>query len=167
MQKIIIEGRLGRNAEVKETVNNKKYIRFTMATNWKRGNDEKTTWYDVFSFNQAYTGNIVKYLTSGSSVVVIGDLEPEMNEGKDGKMYMNLKVRASSIDFSMSYSNKKDDTNTTASTGSSTHVKENTNKSSSKENDDIPDDNISCIPSDMPKPSPIDTNDSDDDDLPF
>ena len=35
MQKIFLEGRLGRNAEVKESSNGNKFVRFTMAVNWR------------------------------------------------------------------------------------------------------------------------------------
>ena len=156
MNKVFIEGRLGRNAEVKETSNGNKFIRFTVAVNWRKSKekDDRTTWYDVTSFNPSYTGNLAKYLVSGTPVIVVGDLEPEMNPGKDGKMYLNMSVRANSIEFPR-ISNKKDDT---VNTSTSQTVAKNEPKSV---NNDIPDDEIGV----GKLPSPVVSDD--DDDLPF
>lgn len=171
MNKVFIEGRLGRNAELKETVNGKKFVRFTVAVNWKKGKDDRTTWYDVTSFNPSYTGNLVQYLKSGSPVIVVGDLEPEMNVGKDGKMYMNLSVRANSIEFPKLASKKDDSYNNSQaeSTSASTSVPSSVAKNTKN---DIPDDDIPMgnIPSNNASETPLvnlPPNDDDDDDLPF
>lgn len=169
MNKVFIEGRLGRNAEVRETTNGKKFVRFTVAVNWRKGKDkdDRTTWYDVTSFNPSYTGNLVQYLKSGSPVIVVGDLEPEMNEGKDGRMYMNLSVRANSIEFPR-LANKKDENNTLSQSTSTTTVVNKVAK------DDIPDDDevvLSSIPSNITattiSPNSTTVPDDSDDDLPF
>lgn len=168
MNKIFIEGRLGRNAEVKETSNGNKFVRFTVAVNWRKSKEkeDRTTWYDVTSFNPSYTGNIVQYLVSGTPVIVVGDLEPEMNSGKDGKMYLNMSVRANSIEFPrISY--KKDENSNNAINNTAQQPKEaNKPKTVARNNDnEIPDDEIGVgvIP---PSVSNININDNDDD-LPF
>lgn len=165
MNKVFIEGRLGRDAEVKEASNGNKFVRFTMAVNWRRANgkdkEDKTTWYDVSSFNPAYTGKLVEYLTSGTAVIVVGDLEPEMNEGKDGKMYLNMIVRANSIEFPRT--GKKEDNSSSSST--STTAKP---QAKAKKSEDIPDDEIACVSS-QPSTSEASVSNAVDesDDLPF
>lgn len=171
MQKIFLEGRLGRNAEVKESSNGNKFVRFTMAVNWRKGSskDEKTTWYDVSSFNPAYTGKLVDYLKSGTAVIVVGDVEPELREGKDGKAYLNIAVKANSIEFPRI--NKKDES---SEHNNGSAVKNNNEESSkvtsapNKEIEEIPDDIISCMPdNNSPQSSTNEANSDDEDDLPF
>lgn len=160
MQKIFLEGRLGRNAEVKESSNGNKFVRFTMAVNWRKGSskDEKTTWYDVSSFNPAYTGKLVEYLKSGTAVIVVGDIEPELREGKDGKTYLNMIVKANSIEFPRN-GKKEDSTNTSTTKPNPTE----------KVTEDIPDDQILCTSeaSSIEDSTVTTATNNDDDDLPF
>lgn len=160
MQKIFLEGRLGRNAEVKESSNGNKFVRFTMAVNWRKGNskDDRTTWYDVSSFNPAYTGKLVEYLKSGTAVIVVGDIEPELREGKDGKTYLNMIVKANSIEFPRN-GKKEDNTNTSTTKPNPTE----------KVTEDIPDDQILCNSeaSSIEDSTVTTATNNDDDDLPF
>ena len=72
MQKAMIIGNLGRDAELKE-VNGRQFISFTLAESDKRrtadGNVvESTTWYECTMNN----GNVLPYLKKGTQVMVIG-----------------------------------------------------------------------------------------------
>lgn len=72
MQKTLIIGNLGRDAELKE-VNGRQFISFTLADSNKRktadGNIvESTTWYECTMNN----GNVLPYLKKGAQVMVIG-----------------------------------------------------------------------------------------------
>ena len=83
MQKITIIGRLGRDASIRETQDGGKVVSFTVAVNGRFRGVEKTSWYDVSTFNYDRYKNMVKYLTKGSSVVVLGDLDCDLDEGRD------------------------------------------------------------------------------------
>lgn len=99
MQELTIIGRLGKNAQVHETKNGKQFVSFTVAVNSKRGADTRTTWYEVISFNEQHVGKLVQYLTKGSLIVVVGELDAEAQLGKDGKAYMRLTIVADKLDF--------------------------------------------------------------------
>jgi single-strand DNA-binding protein len=99
MQKIILVGRLGRDAAIRETQEGSKIISFTMAVNGRFRGTEKTSWYDVSTFNYDRYRNMVKYLTKGSLVSVTGDLDADVEEGRDGVMRCRRYVTADSIDF--------------------------------------------------------------------
>lgn len=102
MQNITIIGRLGKQAEVHSTKNGKQFVAFSVAVNSKRGSETKTTWYEVISFNEQHVGKLVQYLTKGSSIVVVGELDAEAQLGKNGQAYMRLAVIADRIDFTSS-----------------------------------------------------------------
>lgn len=166
MNKVIIEGHLGRDAKVKENQNGTKFITFSMAVNWSRKkNEEITTWYDIISSKPEHTGALAQYLTSGKGVVVVGDLEPSLNQGIDGKYYMNLVVKPDSITFSNT--GRRPENNSTNG-GNSVTSKSTNNTTASIEA--IPDDNMvdmgNVIPSAVSAASSVDNSDVEDD-LPF
>lgn len=99
MQKITIIGRLGRDAAIRETQDGGKVISFTVAVNSRYRGVDKTSWYEVFSFNYERFKNMAKYLTKGSSVVVVGDLDADLDEGKDGVQRCRRSINADSIEF--------------------------------------------------------------------
>ena len=99
MQEISVIGRLGKNAQVHETKNGRKFVAFTLAANSKRGAETKTTWFDVISFNEQHVSKLVQYLTKGSMIVAIGELDAEAQLGKDGKAYIRLSIIADRLDF--------------------------------------------------------------------
>lgn len=172
MNKVIIEGHLGRDAKVKENQNGTKFITFPMAVNWsKKKNEEVTTWYDIISSKPEHTGTLAQYLTSGKGVIVVGDLEPALNQGVDGKYYMNLIVKPDSITFS---NNTKRSESTANVAGGSTTTYSQSKPSNEPENEpvrvsnNIPNDDevdMGNIPT-LETPVANDGN-VEDDDLPF
>ena len=99
LQEITIIGRLGRDASVREMENGDKVINFTIAANRKRRDAEKTTWYEVSTFNYERYKNMYKYLTKGSNVIVIGELDAGTYNGRDGETRLRLSVDAHTIAF--------------------------------------------------------------------
>lgn len=97
MRNIIIDGRLGRNAEIKSTKDGRQYLSMTVANDIYTNGENKTEWFNVSSFNETDIKR-AQYLTSGRFVIVTGGLviEPRTN---DGKLYLNMYVRATSIDM--------------------------------------------------------------------
>ena len=84
MQKITLIGRLGRDAAIRETQEGTKIISFTMAVNGLFRGTEKTSWYDVSTFNYDRYRKMAKYLNKGSLVIVTGDLDADIEEGCKG-----------------------------------------------------------------------------------
>lgn len=104
MQKITLIGRLGRDAAIRETQEGNKIVSFTMAVNGRFRGTEKTSWYDVSTFNYERYRNMVKYLTKGSLAIVTGDLDADLEKGNDGVTRCRRYVTADSIEFGPSNS---------------------------------------------------------------
>ena len=99
MQNITIIGRLGRDAVIRETSNGSRFVTMTVAVNARRQSVEKTSWYEVTTFNVERLEKMVPYLTKGSSVVVVGELDASIQEGSDGVHRLRLLVNADRVDF--------------------------------------------------------------------
>jgi single-strand DNA-binding protein len=156
MQKITLIGRLGRDAAVRETQNGRKLIGFTMAVNGRVNGVDKTSWYDVSTFNYERYQNMAKYLTKGSSVTVVGDLDADIETGSDGVTRCRRNVLADSIDFLPG--------NASGGTQNSA-TKEATDMASDAEDADMPRNRGKKADKPAPAPAPQATEEKDD--LPF
>jgi single stranded DNA-binding protein len=110
MRQIILDGRLGGDAEVKTTSGGTQYLRFTLANsiydkNAKDG--KKTDWYDVTSFSKYSIDTLAQYLKKGTLVFVSGVPTSEVKVS-NGKVYENLYISADRIEL-VSSGDKRDD----------------------------------------------------------
>lgn len=96
MNKLLIEGRLGKDAEVRET-NGKKFLSMTIAENQLVGKEKKTFWYDVLCFN--YNEKLVQYYKKGSVLFITGQVTSDIETGKDGVTRCRRKIVADALDF--------------------------------------------------------------------
>lgn len=94
MQKIFLKGCLGQNAEIVPN-GERQQLKFRIACNYGKGEKVNTTWYDVFFFKT----QLQQYLLKGTDVLITGRLDVRRNEGKDGKVYVNLTVYADDLEF--------------------------------------------------------------------
>ena len=135
MQKITVIGRLGRDAVIREMEQGGKVISFTVAVNGRYRGVDKTYWYDVSAFNYDRYKNMVKYFTKGSSVIVVGDLDCDIDEGKDGAVRCRRSITADSIEFNSS------STSGGTANSQSTRVSSAKSEKASKSSDEgVPDD---------------------------
>lgn len=97
MRNIIIDGRLGKDAEIKSTKDGKQYLSLTVANDIYANGETKTEWFNVSSFIDSDLKR-AQYLTKGRFVIISGDLaiEPRTN---NGKLYLNMYIRANNIDM--------------------------------------------------------------------
>lgn len=103
------DGRIGASgAEVRTTKGGKPYVRFSVANNSFANGAEKTEWFDVTSYDEYIINNRVKYLTKGTYVIITGNPNIEVNV-RDGKIWLNQYITASTID-TPSFKKKEDDT---------------------------------------------------------
>lgn len=93
----VVIGRLGKDAEIGETSGGTKYVKFTVAENNYRNGEDKTTWYDVTSYDNFVVNTQIKVLKKGAFVVIVGDVDSKINVGKNGKIYLNHNITASAI----------------------------------------------------------------------
>ena len=100
MKHIMLEGRLGRDAEIKTTANQKKYITFTLAVDSRGKDGEKTTdWFTVSSFQENHLGKFADYLKKGTGLIVMGTPSFSTWLDRNGQPRIDLNVRASNLEF--------------------------------------------------------------------
>jgi single stranded DNA-binding protein len=124
MKSITFDGRIGANdAEVRQTKGGRPYVRFSVANNSFVSGQEKTEWYEVTSYDPYVIENRVKFLTKGTYVIISGNPNSEVNVDKNGKVWLNQYVTATTID-TPSFKRKEDDNNspTTEQTVVSTYT---------------------------------------------
>ena len=114
MKRILVDGRLGRDAELRVSTNGKKYVSFSLANNTHIKNEDKTTWYDVTCFDPNTVEKRLDYLKKGKLVFVSGAHDAKAYMGKDGIMRVSESIRADSIDF-IPVGNRNDGQNQQAS----------------------------------------------------
>jgi single-strand DNA-binding protein len=100
VNKVILVGNLGRDAETKFTASGAAVTRFSVATtrSWKdqQTNEwkDETTWTNVTVWRQE---NLANYLTKGKQVYVEGRLQTRSYDDKDGKKVYATDVVAEEI----------------------------------------------------------------------
>lgn len=100
VNKVILLGHLGRDAETKFTPGGAAVTRFSVATNrrWKDQQSgewkEETDWENVVLWRQE---NLANYLTKGKQVYVEGRLQTRSYEDKDGKKVYATEVVAEEV----------------------------------------------------------------------
>ena len=176
MQKITLIGRLGRDAAIRETQDGGKVVSFTVACNGRYRGVEKTSWYEVSTFNYERYKNMVQYLTKGSSVVVVGELDADIDEGRDGVKRCRRSVTADSIEF-----NSNGSSGNTQSNSNSESAPAEQPKATKPASEEVPADTEVTVPkrsrkataaaepAPAPAPEPVNEDDGGEnpDDLPF
>jgi single-strand DNA-binding protein len=100
VNKVILLGHLGRDAETKFTPGGAAVTRFSVATNrrWKDKDSgewkEETDWSNVVLWRSE---NLANYLTKGKQVYVEGRLQTRSYEDKDGKKVYSTEVIADDV----------------------------------------------------------------------
>ena len=176
MQEITLIGRIGsKDAAIYETANGNKFIAFSLAADGRVKGKTVTSWYDIISFDISKYERMLPYMTKGSSLVVVGELYAEVEQGKDKVVRCRRTVTADLIKFGPKSGNSSgvttDENTVIAKTSSDTTAAPRTTaaktRTTTKVSNDIPEDiPMGTIPSSQPEPvniaeaSPID-------DLPF
>ncbi len=100
VNKVLLIGNLGRDAETKFTPSGVSVTRFSVATSrrWKdqQTNEwkEETNWSNVVLWRQE---NLANYLTKGTKVYVEGRLQTRSYDDKDGKKVYSTEVVADEV----------------------------------------------------------------------
>lgn len=100
VNKVILIGHLGKDAETRYTPSNVACTNFTLATNrrWKDQQTgewkEETDWHNVVLWRSE---NVATYLTKGKQVYVEGRLQTRAYEDKDGQKRYRTEVIADDV----------------------------------------------------------------------
>lgn len=103
-QRTIIIGRVGKDPEMRYTPTGKPVTNFSVATSSKYGDNEKTTWFRVSTWNkQAEACN--QYVRKGMLVMVEGTLNadengnPKVFQKQDGSAGSSFELTAQNVRF--------------------------------------------------------------------
>lgn len=100
---VTIAGNLGKDAELKSSQSGTAVLRFGVAVNERR-KDQQGNWSDYTSWiscvmfgNRAQS--VAQYLTKGTKVTVQGKLHYSSWQGKDGQKHSKLEVMVDELEF--------------------------------------------------------------------
>ena len=85
INKVILVGRLGADAEVKQTSKGDSMANLSLATNKKFKDDEKTTWHKVVVFDPRIADTMGKYAKKGTALYVEGEIETRSYKDAGGQ----------------------------------------------------------------------------------
>jgi single-strand DNA-binding protein len=100
VNKVILVGRLGKDAETKFTPGGAAVTKFSVATNWSKKDPqsgewkEETDWTNIVLFKSE---NLSQYLTKGKQVYIEGRLQTRSYDDKDGKKLYFTEVVANDV----------------------------------------------------------------------
>ena len=108
MNKVILIGRLTRDPELRYTANNKAVCDFTIATNrpTNRDGERVADFINCRVWNKT-AENLVKYQTKGNLIAVIGRMQVDKYQDKDGKNRNYTYVLVEDLEY---LERKKEDT---------------------------------------------------------
>jgi single-strand DNA-binding protein len=84
INKVILVGRLGADAEVKQTSKGDSMANLSLATNKKFKEEEKTTWHKVVVFDPRIADTMGKYAKKGTMLYVEGEIETRSYKDASG-----------------------------------------------------------------------------------
>ena len=83
MNIVMLVGRVGQDPEVREMQNGKS-ARFSLATNTYIKGEKKTTWHNVKVFDTKLAEVAESYVTKGSTIAVVGEIEVSNYTDREG-----------------------------------------------------------------------------------
>ena len=97
MTEVFIQGFLGRDCTIQEGSNGTKFLSIAVGSSDFVKGTQKTQWFDCVWFG--YNEKMVEYLKKGANVIAVGQLDVEMETGKDGATYIRRRVNVHSLSF--------------------------------------------------------------------
>ena len=99
----ILEGRLGKDPEIKTTGSGSKYCKFSVAVerSYKNGDERITDWVDCTCWNAA-CDFLEKWFHKGDPISVQGTLEVSKWTDKDGNKRQSMEVHVDKLRFTES-----------------------------------------------------------------
>ena len=102
MNKLIISGRLTRDAEVRFIPSGTPVMSFSVANNTGFGEKQKTHFFDCSMFGKRAEGKLKDYMLKGQQVVVEGEISLNQYQKKDGTGGASLNVFVNNVELMVS-----------------------------------------------------------------
>lgn len=110
MNRVILIGNMTKQPELKHTEGGMAICRFSIAVNKGYGEKKKTTFVNIVTFNKT-AENCEKFLSKGSKVGIVGELEIRQFTGNDGQTKYMTEVLANEVEFLSSKSQLEEQPN--------------------------------------------------------
>ena len=98
MNRVILIGNMTKQPELRHTEGGMAICRFSIAVNKGYGEKKKTTFVNIVTFNKT-AENCEKFLSKGSKVGIVGELEIRQFTGNDGQTKYMTEVLANEVEF--------------------------------------------------------------------
>lgn len=98
MNKVIMDGNLTKQPELRFTTNDKAVATFTIAVNEGYGDKKQTNYFNVVAWGKIGE-NAANYLDKGSKVLICGRLQNRSYESKDGTKKYITEIIATEVEF--------------------------------------------------------------------
>lgn len=100
-QRLTLVGNIGNDFQ-QQNVNRRFVINGSLAVskNWKNQNGEKqvkTTWFNISKWSESDLSALVKYLTKGTQLLVVGEVDVKTYTNQQGQVIPQLSVNADEI----------------------------------------------------------------------
>tara|TARA_B100000749_G_scaffold237809_1_gene196562 strand:+ start:79 stop:450 length:372 start_codon:yes stop_codon:yes gene_type:complete len=99
MNKLIISGRLTRDAEVRFIPSGTPVMSFSVANNTGFGDNQKTHYFDCSMFGKRAEGKLKDYMIKGQQVVIEGEVSLNQYQKKDGTGGASLNVFVNNVEL--------------------------------------------------------------------
>tara|TARA_B100000809_G_scaffold244114_1_gene269760 strand:+ start:337 stop:708 length:372 start_codon:yes stop_codon:yes gene_type:complete len=99
MNKLIISGRLTRDAEVRFIPSGTPVMSFSVANNTGFGEKQKTHYFECSMFGKRAEGKLKDYMLKGQQVVVEGEISLNQYQKKDGTGGASLNVFVNNVEL--------------------------------------------------------------------
>ncbi len=99
MNKLIISGRLTRDAEVRFNTKGTAVLSFSVANNTGYGDNQRTHYFDCAIFGKRAESRLKEYMLKGQQVVVEGEVSLNQYEKKDGTGGASLNVFVNNVEL--------------------------------------------------------------------
>lgn len=98
MNKTIITGNLGSDAEIKQTKEGRTYLSFSVAVS--DGKDKPTTWFNASAWSERFTtSKLIEYMKKGTKVLVDGKYVPTAWVREDGTPDVSHNILVNDIEL--------------------------------------------------------------------
>lgn len=100
MNKTVIIGNLGQDAQVRQTQDGKSFLSFSVAVSEKRGDQSQTTWFSCSAWGERFVnGRLVEFLKSGTKVYIEGKYAPSIFSRQDGSMDISHNLMVNQVEL--------------------------------------------------------------------
>jgi single-strand DNA-binding protein len=139
MQKVQLLGHIGKDAETRMTSNGNEVTSFSLATNYRAGNEEQTTWWNVQIWGERGK-KLAPHLNKGKQVYVSGDIKgPRTYVDKNGNTQVApLDVRLDHFEFTSGGGRSESSHSSQNSVGEFAGAAQGMGSSQSYEEDNVP-----------------------------